>query len=187
MTGSISERARNGLEYFVTQAAKVSLVTQGTVCEVLPVAKSAATELEVVMFTVASYTFRVLLFVHFDNNAQSREYFASWAEKSTDEIAVERFRDAVMERGNLFCGAVNRDLSMFFPHMGMSTPCILHRSALAHLDSVKPTLTQSYRAEVSPTLALHLTLVLCTFAEFDFPFEPRAMAAAETAGELEMF
>jgi hypothetical protein len=187
VTGIVSERARSGFDHFVAQAAKNALALADGHCPVLPADDASAIERDVVMLTVSSYTFRVLLFIHFESNDATRMHFGALTNKSTDEMAGERFLDAVMERGNLLCGALNRDLSLYFPHIGMSTPCILHRSAVEHIDAVDPAFTRRYRAEVSSDLALHLTVAVCAFADLDFPFERHAAVENETAGELEMF
>ncbi len=188
--GIVSERARAGLDHFVAQAVKGALAQPGTQFVIEPTDDAVARdhECEVVMLTVSSYLFRVLLFIHFDRNAALRSHLAALDGHPSDTLDEERFTDAVMERGNLCCGALNRDLAHFFPHIGMSTPCILHRSSVEHVAAVNPAFTRRYRADVSPGVAMHFTLALCAFADLDFPFEPRAAEEVEdTAGELEMF
>jgi hypothetical protein len=187
VSGVVSERARDGLDYFVAQAANNALVSADKHCAVVAAGDTAASERDVVMLTVSSYTFRVLVFIHFESNAATRAYFGSLVNTSAEEMAGERFLDVVMERGNLFCGALNRDLAQFYPHTGMSTPCILHRSAVEHIDAVKPAFTRRYRAELTDELALHLTLAVCAFDDLDFQFAHRKAEATDTAGELEMF
>jgi hypothetical protein len=184
----VSDRARNGLDHFVAQAAKNSLVPPGTPCEVLPDDDAACPQApDVVMFTVSSYLFRVLLLIQFDHDPATRAYFAGLASTPADEMAGERFLDVMHERGNLFCGAFNRDLVPFFPHIGMSTPCVLKRNSVEHLMAVKPSYQRRFRCELAPGVAMHFTLAVCADADFDFPFEARAHEEADTAGELEMF
>jgi hypothetical protein len=187
MTAVVSNRARSGFDHFIAQGAKNALVTAGANCAVLPADDMDATERDVVMLTVSSYSFRALLFIHFESNEATRTHFGSLVDVSAGDMAGERFLDVVMERGNLMCGALNRELALFFPHIGMSTPCILHKSAVDHIGAIKPAFTRRYRAEVSSNLALHLTLAVCAFADLDFPFERRAVEATATVGELEMF
>jgi hypothetical protein len=185
----VSERARQGLDHFVAQAAKSALAAPGTDCTVTQTDDALAKdkEREVVMLTVSSYMFRVLLFMHFDRNAALRGHLASLSGVAPEALDDERFNDDIMERGNLFCGALNRDLAHFFPHIGMSTPCILKRSSVEHIGAVNPAFTRRYRAELGEGVAMHFTLAVCAFADLDFPYEPRAVEEVETAGELEMF
>lgn len=182
---SVSPRAIAGFDHFVAQAVKSALCLPGGECQVVP-AEGEAREREVVMLTVSSYVFRALLFVHFDRDAATRAHFAALAQTPMESMSDERYIDAVMECGNLCCGALNRDLAAFYPHIGMSTPCILDRNCLAHVEGMRPAFHRSYRAELDAGVALHVTLAVCAFADIDFPFEPRA-AEEESAGELEMF
>ncbi|GAB4559209.1 MAG: hypothetical protein Tsb007_20830 [Rhizobacter sp.] len=190
-TGIVSERACHGLDHFVAQAVKGSLAQPGTDFAISPTDDKVVNdnEREVVMLTVSSYLFRVLLFIHFDRNPALRSHLAALDGHPGETLLDEdRFTDAMMERGNLCCGALNRDLAHFFPHIGMSTPCILKRSSVEHVAAVNPAFTRRYRAEVGAGVAMHFTLALCAFADLDFPFEPRAAEEVEdTAGELEMF
>jgi hypothetical protein len=187
VTFTVSDRARSGFDYFIAHAAKQSLAQPGAELAVLPADDVAALAPEVVMFTVSSYMFRVLLFMHFEKNTSTRSYFATLANATMDEMVGDRFLDAVMERGNLLCGSLNRELALFFPHLGMSTPCVLQRNSLDHIDAVLPTFVRRYRAEVTPAVALHFTLVVCAFTDIDFAFEVGATQEAEISGELEMF
>lgn len=183
----VSERARQGLDHFVASAVKSSLTQPGSDCNVSE-ADDPDSEREVVMLTVSSYLFRVLLFMHFDRHPVMRGHLASLARVDMDAMDDERFTDEVMERGNLVCGALNRDLAIFYPHIGMSTPCILKRSSVEHIGAVRPAFSRRYRAEVGPGVTMHFTLAVCAFGDLDFAFEPRAAEEAEdTAGELEMF
>jgi hypothetical protein len=167
MSAVVSERARSGIEYFMAEAAKSSFV-RGDQFAGLTTEQDVGTESQVVMLTVSSYTFRLLMFIHFNDDASTRAYLASLVSKSADQLVGEGFSDAIMERGNLFCGALNRDLATYFPHIGMSTPCVLSRIALDHVDTIQPTLVRRYRAQISDSFGLRLTLVLCSDGDLDF-------------------
>ncbi|MBL0727652.1 hypothetical protein [Piscinibacter sp. HJYY11] len=184
----VSDRARQGLDHFVAQAARNSLVRHGEPCEVVPDDDTLVPKApDVVMFTVTSYLFRVVLLIQFDRDPATRAYMAGLASTPVDEMNGERFFDTMNERGNLFCGAFNRDLVPFFPHIGMSTPCVLKRNSVEHITAVKPSYHRRFRCELAPGVAMYFTLALCADADFDFAFEPRAEEETDTAGELEMF
>jgi hypothetical protein len=187
VTAVVSDRACSGFDHFVVQAAKNSLAKSGTEFVAIPDDDAVAPEPDVVMFTVSSYMFRVLFFMHFGKNLNTRSYFATLANASDDEMVGERFLDTVVEYGNLFCGALNRDLAHFFPHLGMSTPCILTRSSVDHIAEVHPAFTRRYRVETTSAVDLHFTLAVCPFVDLDFAFEPSAVQEEEVSGELEMF
>lgn len=184
---TVSDRARSGFDHFVLQSTRNALMQSGAGCEVVQAEDAVPPEAEVVMFTVSSYRFRVLLLIHFNRDAATREHFASMCSVPVEEMVDERFVDAVMERGNLFCGAFNRDLAHFYPHLGMSTPCILQRHSVSHVEAVRPAFSRRYKAELGAGVAMHVTVAVCTFIDIDFPFEASAVEETETAGELEMF
>ena len=184
---NVSPRARNGFDYYVAQAAKNSLAANAAECAVCPADEPVAPEQELVMLTVTTYGFRVVVFIHFNRDLSTRAHFASLAGQPVEAMDEVLFNDTMMERGNLFCGAFNRDLTPFFPHTGMSTPCVLARTSMEHVDHLHPAYTACYRAELAPGVVLHVTLAVCAFGDVDFEFEPRAADEVDTAGELEMF
>lgn len=189
-SAQVSDRARQGLDHFLAVAARHALVAEGQPLELVADDDSTPGESDVIMLTVSSYRFRALLFIHFDRDPGTRAHFAALAGQPLDEMTGERFVDTLMERGNLVCGALNRDLAQHFPHIGMSTPCLLRRSSIEHLGAVGPTHSRRYRADIAPGVAMHFTLALCAFEDLDFPYEPRtaeAEAAEDTSGELELF
>jgi hypothetical protein len=188
MTGVVSDRARLGFDRFIAQGVKATLGASDFDCEVKQADDETPRERELVMFTVSSYLFRVLLFIHFDRNPITRGHFALLAGVTPEAMTNEQLDDQIMERGNLCCGALNRDLAQFYPHTGMSTPCLLNANSIDHIGALQPAFTRRYRAELSPGVALHFTVVACAFADLDFAFDASAAEEeAETAGELEMF
>lgn len=190
MSRHLSERARSGFDCFITAAMRSAFALPMSDCPVTPLEEAVPCEHEVVMLTVSSYRFRVLLFIHFERSEAMRSHLAALehgvGSALTAAVHDEGFADAMMERGNLCCGALNRELSRFFPHLGMSTPCILDSSALLHLGALRPSTTRQYRAELAPDVTMHLTLAICAFADIDFAFGEE-MVAASASGELEMF
>jgi hypothetical protein len=186
MSRTLSERARSGFDHFIMAATRNAFALQSYECTIAVVEEAAHGEHEVVMLTVSSYRFRVLLFVHFERNESTRRHLAALGNHAAGEMRDERLVDAMMERGNLCCGALNRELARFFPHLGMSTPCMLDGSSLEHLGALRPSTIRHYRAEVADGVALHLTLAICAFGDIDFAFCAESVAAT-ASGELEIF
>jgi hypothetical protein len=180
----VSERARKGLDCFVMRAAQATLAAEPSDCLIAPI-ESDTQGTDVVMLTISSYTFRMLLFLHFEGTHATRMHFAKLCRKAKDEMTDAQFHDVMMERGNLLCGAINRDLAVYFPYIGMSTASVLGQQATAHLGAVQAKYARQYRAEVSPTVVLHITLALCIYDDLDFPFETHA--ETKVVSELEIF
>ena len=192
MSGTVSQRALEGFDRFVIEGIKSAFGLPASECTVALSEPAALGEHEVVMLTVSSYRFRVLLFIHFERDRATLNHLAALghldaaARTAGAALDAEGFVDAMMERGNLCCGALNRELSRFFPHLGMSTPCILAGNSMEHLESLRPTITRHFRAELGPTVTLRLTLAICAFADIDFASGEEDVELA-ASGELEMF
>ena len=186
MSGSISARARTGFDHFVTTAARSAFTASDNACTVTLDEQAATMPRELVMLTVASYRFRVLLFIHFTRDPAIRQQLAALTGMPVEQLTGDRFADAMMERGNLCCGALNRELAQFFPHIGMSTPCVLPGSSMEHLGTLQPSLTRHYRATLASGATLQLTLAVCAVGDIDFPFDARVLTTA-SSGELELF
>jgi hypothetical protein len=186
MSHILGDRAGGGFDRFIMAATRRAFALPASECSVTPTEEAAPGQHEVVMLTVSSYRFRVLLFIHFERNDATRRHLAALGSGMAGEMRDEGFADAMMERGNLCCGSLNRELSRFFPHLGMSTPCILHGSALEHLGALRPSTTRHYRLELAPGVDMHLTLAICAFADIDFSFGEE-MIESGAGGELEMF
>ncbi len=92
---------------------------------------------------------------------------------------------AFAEVANLCCGALNRELSKDFPHLGMSIPYLLSVQCMGCLDELKPDHVSHYGITVNGSVHLQATLCICCSAPVQIA--TRLHAAAETTGELELF
>ncbi len=178
----ISEPARQSVDLLFTRAARANLiVSPADAIEVtaLPASrKFEPPESQIVVLTIASYLFRLLTIFHVDASKVNEGYFVR------DE-SERSFFETFGEIGNLCCGAMNRELGKFFPHMGMSTPYVLDRKCLPFIASLAPGYLSHYRIEINNTVSLHATLCLCAYGDIDFRVDP-AVAEEET-GALELF
>lgn len=88
---------------------------------------------QVVMLTVASYSFNLMIFLYFEVDDVIRARVAALQGRDADSLTDRELRDALSERGNLCCGALNREIGRVFPHAGLSTPNILDRRCVEHV------------------------------------------------------
>ncbi len=177
----ISEQALKGVDRIFTQAAANLVMSPSDSIVIEQLARSglvATPEKQIVVLTVASYTFRLLTIFHVGDDRETVDYF-------TRAKPARSFKEAFGEIGNLCCGAINRQLGKHFLHTGMSTPYFLESRCLAFLDELKPSHVARYRITINDSLVLHATLCLCAYAAIDFHVESEL--AAETTGELELF
>ncbi|KAA1011757.1 hypothetical protein FVF58_14800 [Paraburkholderia panacisoli] len=176
----ISAHAKDSFDRIFRKAAQARLpVAAGDLCEIVPIAQAdASRDSRVVVLTISSIVFRLLLILHFDEDDTTRGYYLN----DGDE---QPFQEAFLEICNLCCGAMNQELLRYFPDLGMSTPYVLNARCLPHLHELKPALVSSYSVVLNGAVRLAATVCVCTHAPLDFVADTSAVE--EASGELEMF
>ena len=98
----ISSNAQTSIEGILLKAARSRLPQQpDDACEIVPLAQaydSARPEANVIILTISSILFRLLLVFHFDDDADTRDYFTN----KTGDVSLQ---DVLLEISNLCCGA----------------------------------------------------------------------------------
>ncbi|OWY30563.1 hypothetical protein [Herbaspirillum robiniae] len=187
-TGSqlISPSARDGFDTLLQQALKASMVPSDASAEISVIDDIAAiSEKKIVVLTVSSYLFRLMVMLHFSPDAATRGHFARLNRVDPSEMDDQGFMDAIAECGNLCCGILNRDLGRFFPHLGMSTPNVIDSHCAAYLQRLNAEHIRHFAIDVPESPRLHVSLCVSAYAEMDF-----AVSADEqdvSTGELELF
>ena len=178
----ITSQAKDSFERIFRKAAQARLPRDaGDTCEIVPLAEAgtgATKDTQVVVLTISSIVFRLLLILHFDENDSTRNYYL----KEGDELP---FQEAFLEICNLCCGAMNQELLHYFPDLGMSTPYVLSARCLGHLAELKPAFSSSYSITLNGSVQLAATVCVCAHAPIDFVADTSAVE--ETSGELELF
>ncbi|TKC88761.1 hypothetical protein FAZ69_13510 [Trinickia terrae] len=176
----ISEQAKDSIERIFCQAARTRLtVGAGDSCDVAHgTPHGGAADGEVVVLTISSIAFRLLLILHFDHNDDAMRSYYLGARQAT-------LTESLLEIGNLCCGAMNQQLVEYFPDLGMSTPYVLSGQCVPYLDQLKPDFLVSYHVTVNR--AVHLGATLCVCADSPLDFVANVSEVAESVGELELF
>jgi hypothetical protein len=178
----ISTQALNSIERIFMQAARSRLpVDASHSCEVVPAALTGinqGADANVVILTIASIDFRILLMLHFSADDTTRRYYVGGGAEGT-------LLEAFMEVANLCCGAMNQQLVEWFPDLGMSTPYALGSACVRYIDELKPNHVATYEVTIESTVRLGATLCVCASAPLDFVASVADMT--ESAGELELF
>ncbi|WP_323121153.1 hypothetical protein [Burkholderia alba] len=178
----ISAQARDSLDRIFRQAALTRLpVRDGDPCNIAPLDPRDASALpgdDVVVLTISSMTFRLLLALHFADDDATRDYYLA-------DTAGRTLRDTLMEVANLCCGAMNQLLVECFPDLGMSTPYLLNRRSVRHLDELRPGYVSAYGLTVGSSVRLGATLCVCSHAPLDFV--ANLSDVRQDVGELELF
>jgi hypothetical protein len=175
----ISERAKDSFGRIFAGAARLRLTTsEADACEIALRPEGASLpQRNVAVLTISSMQFRLLLLLHFDDDAGMRDYYVGETGRS--------LADAFMEVANLCCGAMNQQLVEHFPDLGMSTPYALSSRCVPYLTILKPAYVASYDVSINGTVQIGATLCVCTVAPLDFV--ANEAVAADSGGELELF
>ncbi|MEN2671768.1 hypothetical protein [Herbaspirillum huttiense] len=182
----ISASARDGFDTLLQQALRSSLVPSDASAEISVVEDIAAlTEKKMVVLTISSYLFRLMVMFHFTPDAATRGHFARLTRVSAGEMGEQALMDAIAECGNLCCGIFNRELGRFFPHLGMSTPNVIDTQCVAYLQKLNCAHVRHFAIDMADTPRLHVSLALSTYDRLDFAVAPGE--EADTTGELELF
>ncbi|ASL46703.1 hypothetical protein bAD24_III04895 [Burkholderia sp. AD24] len=178
----ISDHAKDSFERIFRKAAQARLpLDSADLFEIVPIDDASAgttRDTQVVVLTISSIVYRLLLILHFDENDSARQYYL----KEADERS---FKEVFLEICNLCCGAMNQELLNHFPDLGMSTPYVLNARCLPHLHELKPGLLSSYSITLNGDVRLAATVCVCAHAPIDFVADTSAIE--ETSGELELF
>ncbi|APR38111.1 hypothetical protein [Paraburkholderia sp. SOS3] len=137
-----------------------------------------ANDANVVVLTISSISFRLLLMLHVNEDAATVGYY-------TKGDAQRTFSEVFQEICNLCCGAINQELLSYFPDLGMSTPYMLSARCLPYLEGLKPALLETWAVTINDSVQLSATLCVCAHAPIDFMAD--VSMAEDTSGELELF
>jgi len=182
----ISPQAQEGFDLLLIRSLKASLPAAmegsdiGITSEV-----SELVEQEAVVLTVSSYLFRLMVMIHFKQDAQTMAYMAGMHEVATADSDRQAFHDAIAEYGNLFCGILNRELGNYFPHIGMSTPNFLDGQCMSYIQMLNCSHIQHFAVSIEGAPLFHVSL--CVSAYDDIDFAVAEDEASASTGELELF
>lgn len=183
----ISNRARDSLDQMVMLGIKASVggvSPENCEISVLPTNAEIA-ESKVVVLTVASYLFRLLVLVYFSPDESTKAHFSRMDGIESIKMSEQDFLDAIRECGNICCGTLNRELARVYPHVAMSTPNIIDRECVDHLKLLGGGHLQHFRAVVGDGKQWHFSLCVRDYADIDFDWALKPDVVS--AGEMEFF
>lgn len=177
----ISQAAKDSLERIFFQAARSRLTAEPEhACDIVRVTTRGSSA-EVIVLTIASIEFRIVLLLQFAEDEATRDYYVARSGQADERT----LREAAMELGNLCCGAVNQQLVEHFPDLGMSTPYALSSDCMGYLDELYPEYVVAYDITIEHAARVRSTLCVCANAPLDFTAQ--VAEVHESAGELELF
>lgn len=182
----LSQSAKDGFDLLLTQSLKSSLVPSGGEAQISVLTDVAdIPEKKMVVLTVSSYLFRLMVMFYFNQDSATRDHFSRLNNIAEEDMDEQTFMDAIAESGNLCCGILNRDLGSFFPHIGMSTPNVIDKDCAAYLQKLNCQHVQHFAVDMDQSPRFHVTLCVSAYAEIDFSVSAEELGS--DTGELELF
>lgn len=140
-----------------------------------------------VVITVASYTFRILVICELGEDLDAGTLLG-WQPDPGAAPDLLALRDAHAEFANMLGGAIKGALLETFPHVGMSTPCVLDAMGGLQLAALTLAAQQVFTARLADGRAFRVVIGLCRDAAEPFEVQvPAEVQDAEGQGELELF
>ena len=183
----ITERAKASFDRLLVSSLKTGIPVGGASVSVELVATlDKIKEKKIVVLTVSSYLFRLMVILYFSPDGATRAHFNRSATDGAPELTDDEFYDRVAECGNVCCGSLNRDLGKHFPHVGMSTPNILDKDCMDYVDLLGCGLMKHYKVNLDASPTMYASLCVADYGTVDFHVDPIAEGDV-SVGELEMF
>lgn len=182
---NVSDRAKQGFDTIVQHCMRTTLVPSGHEVTGFESLQQVPTQGGVVMLTVASSTFSLVLFLHYDVDSLARQRLAMLHGLDPQTMSEQAFEDALAESGNLLCGALNRELGRVFPLVAMSTPNRLSANSVLHLGLLRHGHVQHFRMRLDDGSHRDASYCVCAYSDVDFT--PAAVEQEVNSGELEFF
>ena len=179
--GLITPAARQSFDRLFCSAVRANIGLQGidevTVRQAEAPSGKAEPVRTLVLLTCASLRFKLVAVFQIVNEPLARAFFGG-GNAASDPMEV------LFERGNLCCGALNRELLAHVPHVGLSTPSMLKGLVSQFVAALRAEHVSHFAIHVNGDHLLDAALCMRGQATVDFVADNR-QAAAET-GELEL-
>jgi hypothetical protein len=178
----ITEHSQQNLQTAFHRAVRTNLVRESDdVCDIASAdigTIGAYSAQKLLLITLSTFVFRLMIIFRIAETPATLAYY-------TPVGTAQTLDDVFAELANMCCGTLNRELSISFPHLAMSTPRSVSGQCIAFLSEMKPQYVASYRITINQTVRLEAALCLCCSAPVTVA--DTAAAAHETVSELEMF
>ncbi|CAK0753739.1 conserved hypothetical protein [Gammaproteobacteria bacterium] len=141
-----------------------------------------------VVLNISSYIFRIVTLFDLDTDAATVSHLAKIMRRGNEILVDKSLLDAFGEFANIICGEVNRELSMKFRHIGMSTPFFLEYSCLPYVSILKPLHVCSAEVNINDSVHFRVVICICVDNEANLDFDiDRTEQPTVSTGSLELF
>lgn len=193
----IASQTQSFIESMFLDAAKSTLVRDSAheiAIQPAPAAPEAAlkkpvTGTSLLVITISSFEFRLLTLWNLPDSPALRSYYGSASSATASATGLRNVTEYFAETANLCCGALNRSLSRYVTHLGMSIPYRLNSRCEEYVDALKPQSLVCFGIRINDQFNVDATLCLCANRALEFDTNaPSADSEADTeSGVLELF
>lgn len=178
----VSPQSKERLDRAFQKAARTCLARSETdscdFAQADPKHSEVAIGEQLVLVTISSFTFRLLVIFHLHESEQTREYFIGAAAGRTLE-------ESFYEVANMCCGALNREIAQQYAHLAMSIPFTLAGPCVGYLRELRPQHICDYLITLNQSVQVRVTLCMCCSVPFEL--SSTEVESEPVSGELEMF
>lgn len=183
----ISARAKASLDRMMVLGLRHGIAGGDPGSDIRPVERiGCGAGSRMVVLSIASYTFRIVTALHFEESAPMKAHLARIGRRAPQAMGPQDFIDAVCESGNMCSGTLNRELGRFYQGLGLSTPQILDIRSLPYLGQLGAQHLRHFRVAAPDSLCLHASMCVRAHEPMDFDWTAEQRQPA-SAGELELF
>jgi hypothetical protein len=179
----ITDHSRANIERALQRAARAFLPRDpGDTCLIVENREppTAAPGEKLILVTISSFKFRLLLIFHIDAEPALASYFQ-------EQGAQRGIEEAFYEIANMCCGTLNRDMAHDFKHLAMSVPYTLAGPCMEYIADVRPEYISRSTVTINDNVRVRLTLCLCCSAPVSFSATGAEREPESDSGKLELF
>jgi len=140
---------------------------------------------QAIVLTISSHLFRILVCMHFNLDDRLVQLVTSGLNEKSTNLEKSKIYDYLSEVGNVFCGALKRELQKAVPSLGMSTPNILSKDSLKYVDSLKVDIEGKSVINSDSGVLFYASYYLSAYGDLDYTSS--MVEESVDSGELELF
>lgn len=143
---------------------------------------------EAYVLTVSSHLFRIFTVLHF-NFDEHMEAFVNEAlgQQRNGPLTKDKCYDYIAEVGNIFCGALKRELQQAVAALGMSTPNLLNHACIKYISSLKLDCQGHAVTNLDGHALFYASYYLSAYGELNYTKVIQQKEVVAEVGELELF
>ncbi len=149
---------------------------------------TAITQSGAILLTISSFSFQIGVGLHFQYDEALTSYLTELIKATSSTPNKDEMYDRLGEIGNILCGHIKREISTFYPYLGMSTPNFLSKDSLHYLSAAGFSSSVHSRAVLKNKIEFCASLFVKASSNFGLDINQlQSTQSCHSSGELELF